>query len=447
MSVLQPVIGHVPSAFATVPMGDDETANETRTQPEIVDLVDIGNVWTWLDPVNVVPFTGEINPDVPGLTDAIELADETWTNADGTLTVSRTEPGTVTKGDIYSYSATVHAKSGHIFGESFDFVYDGTLFAWDDIQVTFSADRTTATISGFIDDQVVAGFPIRNAMVSGLKSTTYTGKPQTQTPTVTVSAQGRTIMLTEGADYRLSYSGNIEVGTATVNIIGLGDYDGTAKAGTFRINHVDYSKIPDLTIGQGWWLSNGGKFPGLETFYLDYAMAHGIMRGNEDGTFAPEKPLTRAEAAVVIYRMCTGETDNGKDANATGIPDVQSGQWYTRAVNWCVGEGIITGYKNEKTGKVYAFGPNDIVTREQIATMIARLVAGRSGEALDGYSTVSLVHYRDRADIGNWAREGVAYCYDKGIMAGNPDGTFDPWADTTRAAMAKVASVVHKSYL
>ena len=89
------------------------------------------------------------------------------------------------------------------------------------------------------------------------------------------------------------------------------------------------------------------------------------------------------------------------------------------------------------------FGPDDPVTREQIATMIARFVAGGKAN-LDGYSTASAKSFKDAGSIGSWALEGVAYCRDKGIMAGNPDGTFAPGNPTVRAAMAKIASIVHK---
>ena len=247
-----------------------------------------------------------------------------------------------------------------------------------------------------------------------------------------------------------STSNGLEVGNIIFSFEGYESAGVTGtKTATYRIEHLDYSKYPDLTIGKGWWLSEGGQFKGWETFYLDYAIVHGLMSGYKDEKtgkitgFGPEDSLNRAQAAVVIYRMATGDLDNGKNIKNENpnLKDVPDGAYYTKAVNWCVANGVITGY--EKNGKAYAFGPNDQVTREQIATMIARYVAGGK-DALAGYSTASAKKYKDAKSIGNWALEGVAYCYDKGIMTGNPDKTFAPGDPTIRAAMAKIASIVDK---
>ena len=59
---------------------------------------------------------------------------------------------------------------------------------------------------------------------------------------------------------------------------------------------------------------------------------------------------------TVLYRL-----ENEPSAAAASFTDVVSGQYYTDAVAWANANGIVTGYGNGK------FGPNDIVTREQLA--------------------------------------------------------------------------------
>ena len=72
----------------------------------------------------------------------------------------------------------------------------------------------------------IVPIPIANAEVSGLANKTYNGSEQTQTPVVKLDGS----TLTAGTDYTVSYSNNINAGTATVTITGTGHYEGTASA-------------------------------------------------------------------------------------------------------------------------------------------------------------------------------------------------------------------------
>ncbi len=64
-----------------------------------------------------------------------------------------------------------------------------------------------------------------------LADQTYTGKPLTPAPTVTLA--GKTLV--SGTDYDVSYSNNVKAGTATATVTFKGNYSGTAK-GTFKIS-------------------------------------------------------------------------------------------------------------------------------------------------------------------------------------------------------------------
>lgn len=84
--------------------------------------------------------------------------------------------------------------------------------------------------------------------VSEIPQQKYTGEPKT--PSLTVKCLDRT--LTEGVDYTVSYSDNIEKGTATVQISGIGDYDGFAAESSFKIGnrtgHVSSSSSNDKSF-------------------------------------------------------------------------------------------------------------------------------------------------------------------------------------------------------
>ena len=88
-----------------------------------------------------------------------------------------------------------------------------------------------------------------------------------------------------------------------------------------------------------------------------------ILSGYPDGTYQPAKNLTRAEAAVILVKALGLETD---DYRRSAFPDVKQGAWYMDDINALVREEIILGYENGN------FGPNDKLTRAQMATILAK---------------------------------------------------------------------------
>lgn len=191
--------------------------------------------------------------------------------------------------------------------------------------------------------------------------------------------------------------------------------------------------------------TRGGYFPDTDTLYLDYAITCSLMSGFTDSNgnvtgFGPNRPLTRAQAATVIYRMARSDISATTDPscyenNSTGLADVEDKAYYTAAVNWAFSKGIITGYV-DKNGRAYAFGPDDPITREQLATIIGRYLDP------DSTGNPSALNYVDAASISSWARAGVAYCAEKKIMSGiGSSGQFAPRENTSRCQMAKVISV------
>ena len=186
--------------------------------------------------------------------------------------------------------------------------------------------------------------------------------------------------------------------------------------------------------------------------YLDYTLARGLISGYKDeagnvAEFRPDADLTRAQAAVIVYRMANpGSTDTYSDAAAAGIanankstlPDVEDGRYYTAAVNWAVANGVVTGYTND-AGEPYAFGPEDKVTREQLATFIGRYMDPKAAAGAD------VSGFEDSAQMSGYARAGIAYCNANGIMTGiGGTKNFDPRGNASRCQMAKVIAVTDR---
>ncbi|WP_248926055.1 choice-of-anchor I family protein [Paenibacillus hamazuiensis] len=145
---------------------------------------------------------------------------------------------------------------------------------------------------------------------------------------------------------------------------------------------------------------------------------NGAIDGYPNGTFGPEKNITRAEFAAVIVKALKLQEKSGK-----GFADT-AGHWAKKSIETAAAYDIITGYSDT------AFGPDDLITREQMAVMIARaakLPAASGGKA-----------FADNADIAGWAKDAVASAAASGLLNGYENGTFKPKANATRAEAATV---------
>ncbi len=165
---------------------------------------------------------------------------------------------------------------------------------------------------------------------------------------------------------------------------------------------------------------------------VDYAIAHNLMRGIDVGVFAPEKTVTRAEMAGILWNL---EGQPEVEAEIP-FPDVAENEWYTEAIRWAASAGIIKGYD---TGN---FGPNDTITREQMAAMLYfyEQKIGSGGFAED--DTFDLT-FDDAAEISDWAREAVAWCTIKGVITGS-ENKFNPADTSKRSDLATILALYDK---
>ena len=104
-----------------------------------------------------------------------------------------------------------------------DVYYKGSKSEWDAVTIGKNNDP-------LLNANIHFGQNLENATISGLADKTYTGSAITQAPVVTYAGT----VLTAGKDYKVGYSNNVNAGTATVTITGIGDYSGT-KTATFAI--------------------------------------------------------------------------------------------------------------------------------------------------------------------------------------------------------------------
>ena len=153
---------------------------------------------------------------------------------------------------------------------------------------------------------------------------------------------------------------------------------------------------------------------------VHWALDEGVMNGTSKTAFEPGTPTTRAMIVTMLWRM-----EGEPEAEAAGFADVEAGSWYEAAVNWAAANEIVKGYSAEK------FGPNDPVTREQLATILFRY----SGEE-DGGAAMGLAGYDDADQVSEWAKSAMVWAVSKGIINGVTKTTLEPQSSATRAQVA-----------
>lgn len=187
------------------------------------------------------------------------------------------------------------------------------------------------------------------------------------------------------------------------------------------------------------------------TTYVYDASKAGYMLGiGGTDLFAPNKATSRAEAAMVLYRMAGNDSFGGNDPAFTNpFVDVNYGNpltddWFAEAVLWANDAGVVTGDTGlaERT-----FRPADNVTRQDFCLMMMRYAnATGQGVALEpGEAAQILAAFPDADAVAGYAAEGVAWAVKNELFGGY--GVLNPTADITRAEMAKMVTVFQPSAL
>ncbi|WP_229106762.1 InlB B-repeat-containing protein [Paenibacillus sp. 1001270B_150601_E10] len=143
------------------------------------------------------------------------------------------------------------------------------------------------------------------------------------------------------------------------------------------------------------------------------------VKGYPNGSFQPNGHLTRAEAAMIFYRLLTDQHQGG---SMSLFSDVKSGVWYTDAINKLASMGILKGYDDG------SFKPNQTLTRAELAAITARFFELNTASS-KGFTDVPASH---------WASAYIASNTSNGWIDGYPDGTFKPSKAITRAESVKM---------
>lgn len=159
---------------------------------------------------------------------------------------------------------------------------------------------------------------------------------------------------------------------------------------------------------------------------VQYVYENGLMTGVSESEFGPDGTATRGQIVTILWRLAGSPVVN----YAMRYADMDEGAWYGEAVRWAASTGVVTGYSES------SFGPNDAITREQLAAILYRYVKTQ-GQGFTGMWYFPL-RYDDAASISSWADEAMHWCVMKGVLNGTSETALSPRATATRAQLATI---------
>ena len=154
------------------------------------------------------------------------------------------------------------------------------------------------------------------------------------------------------------------------------------------------------------------------------AAQNGYVSGMGDGTFNPTGATTRAQFAAMIANAMGYDEDPNVESM---FPDVADNYWGKAAINYCVQNGILTGYEDG------TFQPEKAITRQEAAAIL-----NNAFELAEKYG-ISTELFPDNGAIADWAADHVYAAKAAGLMKGDAGtGNFRPTSTITRAEAASI---------
>lgn len=178
----------------------------------------------------------------------------------------------------------------------------------------------------------------------------------------------------------------------------------------------DAVKNPFADVNAGDW------------FYQDVLFSYekGLMSGMDAAAFAPYANTTRAQIAVIFYRMEGSPAVEGENS----FTDVVRGSgtaWFYDAVTWAQQNGIMGGYSNS------SFAPKDPITREQLTAIFYRYAQYKGYDTTQG--GMAIREFDDYESISDYAMGAMAWAVNTGLVKGDSNLLY-PNGTATRAELA-----------
>ena len=366
------------------------------------------------DPITVPDGGGTVNPGTGEVTSNVHTV---TFDSQGGSTVNSIK---VTHGKTAAKPGNP-TRSGYAFGGWYK--ESGCTNAWN-----FDADTVTGDMTlyakwtqnsggggggGWYNPPSVATYPITTPATFPHGKLTISPVRASRNTTVTIT-------VTPEDGYRLGVL-NVTSGGKSLPLTekGGGKYTFTMPAGTVKVEAVFVpAETPEMPwinpfadVREGAWYYDAVRF----------VSENGLMDGYGSGQFGVTDNLSRAQLAQILFNKEGRPVVN----YLLQYEDVTTGTWYTEAVRWATSQGIAGGYGNGN------FGPNDPITREQLAVMLWRYAGSPA-------ATNNELHFNDTDVINGFALEALHWAVENGIINGYSDGRLSPQGRATRAQVAQM---------
>lgn len=160
---------------------------------------------------------------------------------------------------------------------------------------------------------------------------------------------------------------------------------------------------------------------------VHYCLENGLMRGASGGKFLPDGSTTRAQLVTILWRL----EGSPAPVSTADFSDVADGAWYAGAIRWAADSGVVKGYDNG------CFGPNDAVTREQMAAILYRYAQHKGYDVSAGKDT-NILSFNDAFAVSEYAIPAMQWACGSGMVHGiaRDGGMLLAPRDTTTRAQA-----------
>lgn len=167
---------------------------------------------------------------------------------------------------------------------------------------------------------------------------------------------------------------------------------------------------------------------------VSYVFDNGIMNGTSATTFAPNGTVERSQVVQMLYNLEGQPTVTG----STVFTDVDTDEWYGKAVLWAERTGVVDGYEDN------TFRPGKSVSREEFAQMLYNY---SKYKRYDLSAAADLTEFPDGSSVSNWANSAVAWANGNGLINGHDDGRLDPSGTAIRAQAASILMGFDRKYV
>ncbi|MDR2712658.1 MAG: S-layer homology domain-containing protein, partial [Clostridiales bacterium] len=302
-------------------------------------------------------------------------------------------------------------------------VFTGLPFGDYEVKATCSGydpASSTKTLSG--DSESKANQAVTLSLGKTVKDTTGGGGGGSSKTPATMIVRAKNIKSGE-----VIYEQKLPVYVGDKHTVNAPSIDGyTLDSGSAASETITVKSGENLVVFYYNYSGDGGKgkLPVndriRETLEADDHISY--IKGYPDGTVRPDIGITRAEVAMIFWRLLKTSAKNDDVGNS--FRDVKDGVWYTQAINYLAMMGILEGYPDG------SFKPNQKITRAEFTAIVARF---------DDLLTGTAAPFKD-VPQNHWAYKYIVSSYSNVWIIGYPDGTFRPSADITRAEVVTIVN-------